>query len=441
MHMYDLIEKKKRGGALSRAELDGLVAGAVSGDIPDYQLSAFLMAVYFQGMTAEETADFTLAMAHSGEMADLHDLPGVKVDKHSTGGVGDKTTLTVAPIAAACGLVVAKMSGRGLGHTGGTVDKLESIPGFRTALSREEFHAIAQKTGICVAGQSGNLAPADKKLYALRDVTATVDSMPLIASSIMSKKLAAGADVILLDVKYGSGAFLSEPRDAVALAQLMAGIGAAAGRRTAALITDMDVPLGVTIGNSLEVCEAIETLRGYGPLDYTRVALELSTALLVLAGRGTPGECRAQAENALQSGAALAKFREMVVAQGGDPAYIDDSSRFPRAACIEPVAAPAGGYLRHMDTAAIGRTSVILGAGRERADEPIDHAAGIVLTRKTGDLVRQGDVLAYLHTNTPAALSEAREAYLQALSFGPEPPAPRAEIYAYVDERQVRLYE
>ena len=441
MHMYDLIEKKKRGGALSRAELDGLVAGAVSGDIPDYQLSAFLMAVYFQGMTAEETADFTLAMAHSGEMADLHDLPGVKVDKHSTGGVGDKTTLTVAPIAAACGLVVAKMSGRGLGHTGGTVDKLESIPGFRTALSREEFHAIAQKTGICVAGQSGNLAPADKKLYALRDVTATVDSMPLIASSIMSKKLAAGADVILLDVKYGSGAFLSEPRDAVALAQLMAGIGAAAGRRTAALITDMDVPLGVTIGNSLEVCEAIETLRGHGPLDYTRVALELSTALLVLAGRGTPDECRAQAENALQSGAALAKFREMVVAQGGDPAYIDDPSRFPRAACIEPVAAPAGGYLRHMDTAAIGRTSVILGAGRERADEPIDHAAGIVLTRKTGDLVRQGDVLAYLHTNTPAALSEARTAYLQALSFGPEPPAPRAEIYAYVDERQVRLYE
>ncbi len=440
MHMYELINKKKHGGTLNRAELDYIVSGTVSGAIPDYQLSAFLMAVCFQGMTPEETAELTLSMAHSGDMADLSAISGIKADKHSTGGVGDKTTLAVAPIAAACGLVVAKMSGRGLGHTGGTVDKLESIPGFRTALSREEFHAIAQKTGICVAGQSGNLAPADKKLYALRDVTATVDSMPLIASSIMSKKLAAGADVILLDVKYGSGAFLSEPRDAVALAQLMAGIGAAAGRRTAALITDMDVPLGVTIGNSLEVCEAIETLRGHGPLDYTRVALELSTALLVLAGRGTPDECRAQAENALQRGAALAKFREMVVAQGGDPAYIDDPSRFPRAACIEPVAAPAGGYLQHMDTAAIGRTSVILGAGRERAGEPIDHAAGMVLYHKTGSFVHKGDLLACLHTNRPETLPEAREAFLAALTFGAEAPSPRAEIYAYVDENQVILY-
>ena len=440
MHMYELINKKKHGGTLNRAELDYIVSGTVSGAIPDYQLSAFLMAVCFQGMTPEETAELTLSMAHSGDMADLSAISGIKADKHSTGGVGDKTTLAVAPIAAACGLVVAKMSGRGLGHTGGTVDKLESTPGFRTALSREEFHAIAQKTGICVAGQSGNLAPADKKLYALRDVTATVDSMPLIASSIMSKKLAAGADVILLDVKYGSGAFLSEPRDAVALAQLMAGIGAAAGRRTAALITDMDVPLGVTIGNSLEVCEAIETLRGHGPLDYTRVALELSTALLVLAGRGTPDECRAQAENALQRGAALAKFREMVVAQGGDPAYIDDPSRFPRAACIEPVAAPAGGYLQHMDTAAIGRTSVILGAGRERAGEPIDHAAGMVLYHKTGSFVHKGDLLACLHTNRPETLPEAREAFLAALTFGAEAPSPRAEIYAYVDENQVILY-
>ena len=259
MHIYDLIVRKKRGEALSRDELDYIVSGAVRGDIPDYQLAAFLAAVCFQGMTVQETADLTLSMAHSGDMADLSDIPGVKADKHSTGGVGDKTTLAVAPIAAACGLVMAKMSGRGLGHTGGTVDKLESIPGFRTALDSAEFRAIVRKTGLCIAGQSGNLAPADKKLYALRDVTATVDSMPLIASSIMSKKLAAGADVILLDVKYGSGAFLSAPKDAVELAELMVGIGTAAGRRTAALITDMDVPLGAAIGNSLEVREAVET--------------------------------------------------------------------------------------------------------------------------------------------------------------------------------------
>ena len=440
MHMYELINKKKHGGTLNRAELDYIVSGTVSGAIPDYQLSAFLMAVCFQGMTPEETAELTLSMAHSGDMADLSAISGIKADKHSTGGVGDKTTLAVAPIAAACGLVMAKMSGRGLGHTGGTVDKWESIPGFRTALSGEEFRSIVQKTGICVAGQSGNLAPADKKLYALRDVTATVDSMPLIASSIMSKKLAAGADVILLDVKYGSGAFLSAPESAVELARLMASIGAAAGRRTAALVTDMDVPLGNAIGNSLEVFEAVETLRGHGPEDYTRIVLELSSALLSLAGQGTPEACRRMAESAIQSGAALCKLREMVEAQGGDPTYIDDPSRFPRAAYLEPVTAPADGYLQHMDTAAIGRVSVMLGAGRERAGEPIDHAAGMVLYHKTGSFVHKGDLLACLHTNRPETLPEAREAFLAALTFGAEAPSPRAEIYAYVDENQVILY-
>lgn len=440
MHIYDLIVRKKRGEALSRDELDYIVSGAVRGDIPDYQLAAFLMAVCFQGMTVQETADLTLSMAHSGDMADLSDIPGVKADKHSTGGVGDKTTLAVAPIAAACGLVMAKMSGRGLGHTGGTVDKLESIPGFRTALDSAEFRAIVRKTGLCIAGQSGNLAPADKKLYALRDVTATVDSMPLIASSIMSKKLAAGADVILLDVKYGSGAFLTAPKDAVELAELMVGIGTAAGRRTAALITDMDVPLGAAIGNSLEVREAVETLRGHGPADYTRVSLALAASLLSLAGRGTPEDCRRMAEDAVQSGAAYAKLREMVAAQGGDPTYLDDPSRFPRAAHVVPVAAPAAGYLQRMDTAAIGRVSVTLGAGRERAGEPIDHAAGIVLSRKTGDYVRQGDVLAYLHTNAPAVLPEAQDAYLAALTFGEAAPPSRAEIYAYVTKDQVINY-
>lgn len=441
MHIYDLIVKKKRGEALSRAELDYIVAGAVRGDIPDYQLAAFLMAVCFRGMSTQETADFTLSMAHSGDIADLSGIPGVKADKHSTGGVGDKTTLAVAPIAAACGLTIAKMSGRGLGHTGGTVDKLESIPGFRTALDGEEFRAVVRKTGICVTGQSGNLAPADKKLYALRDVTATVDSMPLIASSIMSKKLAAGADVILLDVKYGSGAFLSAPDEAVELARLMVEIGTTAGRRTAALITDMDVPLGAAIGNSLEVQEAVETLRGHGPEDYTRVSLALAAALLSLAERGTPEVCRRMAEDAVQSGAAFAKLRAMVAAQGGDPAYLDDPSQFPRAAYVKPVTAPAGGYLQHMDTAAIGRVSVMLGAGRERAGDPIDHAAGIVLVHKTGDSVQKGDVLAYLHTNTPAVLPEAQDAYLAALTFGEAAPPSRAEIYAYVDEAGITLYQ
>lgn len=441
MTMYDLILKKKRGGALSRAELDYMIAGTVNGDIPDYQLSAFLMAVCFQGMTVQETADLTLAMAHSGEMADLSQIPGIKADKHSTGGVGDKTTLAVAPIAAACGLIMAKMSGRGLGHTGGTVDKLESIPGFRTDLSSEEFRFIVQKTGICVTGQSGNLAPADKKLYALRDVTATVDSLPLIASSIMSKKLAAGADTILLDVKYGSGALLAAPEDAVTLAERMVGIGTAAGRRTAALITDMDVPLGAAIGNSLEVCEAIDTLCGHGPDDYTRVSLELSAALLALAGLGTASDCRRMAENAIASGAAFAKFREMVEAQGGDPSYLDDPSRFPRAAYMKPVAAPVDGYLQHMDTAAIGRVSVLLGAGRERAGDPIDHAAGIVLAHKTGDYVRKGDVLAYLHTDIPAVLPETQDAYLAALTFGDDAPPSRAEVYAYVDKAGITLYQ
>ncbi len=432
MHMYDLITKKKRGQALTREELRFIVSGAVEGAIPDYQLAAFFMAVCFQGMDSRETTDLTLAMAESGETEDLSGLPGVKADKHSTGGVGDKTTLAVAPIAAACGLVIAKMSGRGLGHTGGTVDKLESIPGFRTALSGAEFRRIVEQTGICVSGQSGQLAPADKKFYALRDVTATVDSMPLIASSIMSKKLAAGADVILLDVKYGSGAFLSEPDDAVALARLMVDIGTGAGRRCAALVTDMDAPLGAAIGNSLEVREAVLTLRGQGPADFTRVCLELTAELLALAGFGTPEDCRRRAEESIASGAALSKLREMTAAQGGDPAYIDDPDRFPRAAHIVPVAAPRAGWLRHMDTAAIGRVSVVLGAGRETADAPIDHAAGIVLSHKTGDFVRAGETLAWLHTNDPDALPGTAAAYLAALEFGDEAPAPRRETYARV---------
>ena len=439
MRMYDLIQKKKHGGRLTRTELEELIRGAVDGSIPDYQLSALLMAVCFRGMTPEETADLTMVMADSGSRLDLSGIPGVRADKHSTGGVGDKTTLAVAPMAAACGLVIAKMSGRGLGHTGGTVDKLESIPGLRTAFSAAEFRRILAETGICVAGQSAELAPADKKLYALRDVTATVDSMPLIASSIMSKKLAVGTDVILLDVKYGSGAFLAAPEEAVALARLMVDIGTAAGRRTAALITDMDVPLGRAVGNSLEVREAVETLRGRGPGDYTRVCLDLTAALLSLAGFGTEADCRARAAASIADGSAFEKLRAMAAAQGGDPACLDDPELFPAAAYVMPVRAVRDGWLRHMDTAAVGRVSVTLGAGRETADAPVDHAAGIVLEKKTGDRVRSGDVLAWLHTNDEAALRSAAADYLAALEFGDEPPAPRKETYAYVTKDGVRF--
>ncbi|MCD7736659.1 MAG: thymidine phosphorylase, partial [Lachnospiraceae bacterium] len=319
MRMYDIIMKKRNGGILSEEEIRHLVAGFTNGDIPDYQMSAFLMSVYFQGMTDRETAVLADAMANSGERLDLSGLPGVKVDKHSTGGVGDKTTLIVAPIAAACGCTVAKMSGRGLGHTGGTVDKLESIPGTRTSLSREEFLDVVRRTGIAVTGQSGNLAPADKKIYALRDVTATIDSIPLIAASIMSKKLAAGSDCIVLDVKTGSGAFMKTAEDSIRLAETMVAIGVHNGKKIAALITDMDIPLGYQIGNSLEVEEAVRTLSGNGPEDLTEVSLALAAEMLYLAGKGEIASCREQARAAIDSGAALGKLEAMIEAQGGDP--------------------------------------------------------------------------------------------------------------------------
>ncbi|MDR1664289.1 MAG: thymidine phosphorylase [Clostridiales bacterium] len=441
MRMYDLILKKRRGSALSTGEIAYLIGGVTDGSIPDPQISAFLMAVCFQGMTPEETVEFTLAMARSGEMADLSAIKAVKVDKHSTGGVGDKTTLAVAPIVAACGAAVAKMSGKGLGHTGGTVDKLASIPGFKTELLREDFIRIVNETGLCVVGQSGALAPADKKLYALRDVTGTVDSLPLIASSIMSKKLAAGADCILLDVKTGSGAFMKTAEESVELAKAMVAIGEGAGKKTAALITDMDRPLGFAVGNALEVMEAAETLKGNGPGDFYELCITLSAHMLLQAGKGTSyGECRNLAENAVASGAAFHKLCDMVTAQGGDASSLSDYAKLPRAAGVRQVPAPASGYVQAMDTAGWGTASVVLGAGRAKAGDAIDYGAGIMLRKKPGDYVNAGETVAELYTNDEKAFPDAERIALRALTVGAGKPAEKPLIYAKVDADGVEYF-
>lgn len=432
MRMYDIILKKREGGHLAPEEIRFVIEGYTKGEIPDYQMSAFLMAVFFRGMTDEETGVLTQAMAHSGDMVDLSEIQGVKVDKHSTGGVGDKTTLIVAPIAAACGCRVAKMSGRGLGHTGGTVDKMESIPGMRTSLSEKEFVEIVNRTGISVTGQSGNLAPADKKIYALRDVTATVESIPLIASSIMSKKLAAGSDCILLDVKAGNGAFMKTTADAVQLAKKMVAIGEQNGRKTAALITNMDYPLGNKIGNALEVQEAAATLRGMGPEDLTEVCLALAENMLFLAQKGTPAKCRAMAWDAICSGRALEKLAAMVEAQGGDPDYIFHPERFGEAPVKADVAAPEEGYLQDMNTEGIGISAMMLGAGREKKEDAIDPLAGIVLCKKTGDYVKKGETLAVLYTSEESRLKDAEAKYFESVKIKGEKPKKEPLIYARV---------
>ncbi|MEG1849147.1 MAG: pyrimidine-nucleoside phosphorylase [Oscillospiraceae bacterium] len=438
MRMYDVIHKKREGGELSPEELQFFVAGVTDGSIPDYQTAALLMAIYFRGMTAAETAELTLRMAASGDQVDLSAIEGFKVDKHSTGGVGDKTTLIVAPIVAACGVRVAKMSGRGLGHTGGTVDKLESIPGFDTALSIERFFEVVQEVGVAVVGQTGNLAPADKKLYALRDVTATVESIPLIAASIMSKKLAAGADGIVLDVKTGSGAFMKTVDDSIRLAETMVAIGERLGRRTVALITDMDRPLGAAIGNSLEVIEAAETLRGNGPDDLTELCLELAANMLELSEHRDIAACRAQAKEALASGRGYARLKRMVAAQGGDPSVLDHPEKFPKAEFSRTVCAPRGGYLTAMDTERIGMASAVLGAGRETKEAPIDHAAGILLPVKPGQRVECGETLATLRTNQPDRLASAAEMLLDALVIGDKKPPEVPLIYARVSRDGVQ---
>ncbi|MCI8622500.1 MAG: thymidine phosphorylase [Provencibacterium sp.] len=432
MRMVDIIHKKREGGVLSEEEIRFWVEGYTRGEIPDYQVSALLMAILFRGMSPSETAALTLRMAASGEQVDLSAVPGVKVDKHSTGGVGDKTTLITGPIAAACGVPVAKMSGRGLGHTGGTLDKLEAIPGFRTTLEPERFLQIVRENGLSVIGQTRDIAPADKKLYALRDVTATVESLPLIASSIMSKKLAAGADAIVLDVKVGSGAFMKSESDARALAQEMVAIGERSGRRTVALITNMDVPLGHAVGNALEVREALETLRGGGEARLREVSLQLAANMLQLAGKGTLAECLSQAQAALESGRALEKFRGMVAAQGGDAAIADDPSRLPSAPCTRLVCAKADGFLSRIDTEACGLASCLLGAGRSRKEDAVDHGAGIVFAADYGQQVRAGDPLATLFTSRPEAFEEAERLVQEALILSPQRPPSQKLIYARV---------
>ena len=433
MRMYDVILKKRQGIELTDSELQWLIHGYVAGDIPDYQMSAFLMAVIFKGMAPKELGAFTMAMAHSGDMVDLSAIKGIKVDKHSTGGVGDKTTLVIASLVAACGGVVAKMSGRGLGHTGGTIDKMESIPGLRTELSEEEFRNQVNNIGVAVIGQSSNIAPADKKIYALRDVTATVDSIPLIASSIMSKKLASGADAILLDVKVGSGAFMKTIDDARLLAQAMVDIGNANGRLVKAVITDMDRPLGQAIGNALEIAEVIQTLKGRGPQDLTHECLVMATHLLVMSEKGDYDNCYSMVQTALQNGAGLAKLRELIVAQGGKGQVVDDTSLLGSARFTYDIRASKAGYIAHMNTEDCGIASVMLGAGRIVKDGPIDMTAGIVMHKKTGDAVVAGDVLATLYANDESLFEGAEKAYVQALTIGTEASTIGETILGFVE--------
>jgi len=440
MRMYDIILKKRNGGELSDEEIKYFVEGYTHGQIPDYQASALMMAVYFRGMSSFETATLTKYMAQSGDMVDLSSIPGIKVDKHSTGGVGDKTTMVVAPIVASCGVPVAKMSGRGLGHTGGTLDKLESIPGFSTTISSERFVDIVKRIGLCIIGQTANLAPADKKLYALRDVTATVDNISLIAASIMSKKIAAGSDAILLDVKTGSGAFMKTIEDSIRLAQEMVAIGEHAGRKTVALITDMDKPLGKAIGNSLEVAEAVDTLNSHGPSDFTEICIHLAANMLYLAQKGSLEECMHLARQALASGAALEKFREMVISQGGDVTVIDKTALFRKAPISHVVKAKGSGWISSMNTEQCGIASVVLGAGRESKEDMIDHSAGIVLEVKPGDWVNEGDPLAVLYTSRKNSVETAENILRKAISTSSERPPKKASIYARVSRDKVEMF-
>ena len=436
MRIYEVIAKKKYGQSLCDEEIRFFVDGFTKGEIPDYQAAALLMAICINGMNEQETVTLTDAMLKSGDIADLSSIPGVKVDKHSTGGVGDKTSLIIAPIVAACGVPVAKMSGRGLGHTGGTIDKLEAIPGFETSISPERFCEIVRSTGVSIIGQSGDIAPADKKLYALRDVTTTVDSIPLIASSIMSKKLASGSDAILLDVKTGSGAFMKTLDSSIELARAMVSIGTRSGKRVMALVTEMDVPLGRAIGNALEVQESIDTLRGNGPSDLTDVCIELASYMLLLAGAADTFEmCKNLVENAVSSGKAFDKFCEMVKQQNGDVSVVING--FKQADIVSPVISKQGGYIIKMDTEACGMASLALGAGRQCLNDCIDYSAGIVLNKKTGDKVEAGDTIAWLHTASVDKTHEANELLLSAITIAQTPPPELKTTLAVVTESEV----
>jgi len=433
MRAYDLIQKKRDGGELTPGEISALLSGYLAGEIPDYQMSAFLMAVYFRGMTPQETAEFTMAMVRSGRTLDLRAVRGIKVDKHSTGGVGDKTSLVLIPLVAAAGAPVAKLSGRGLGHTGGTIDKLESIPGFRTEMDVQAFIDQVNRIGCAIAGATADLVPADKKLYALRDVTATVDSTPLIAASVMSKKIAGGSDAIVLDVKTGSGAFMKTLGGARDLARTMVGIGTSVGRRTVAVITDMDQPLGRAVGNALEVAEAVETLRGAGPRDLRELCLVLGAQMVTLSGVArSPGEGRALLTKLLDGGGALAKLAEMVEAQGGQRRVVEDPRVLPVAPVQLPATAPSSGYVAAIDAQAIGLAAMGLGAGRAKKDDVVDPAVGIVLDKKVGDPVTAGDPLAVVHAADRARAAEAARRVQAAFRIAPQAAEMRPLIHEVI---------
>lgn len=433
MNVYEIIDKKKRGLELNQTEIEYLINGYVNNEIPDYQISAWLMAVYFQGMTDRELLALTNCMTKSGEIVDLSSIMGVKVDKHSTGGVGDKVTLVVAPIVAACGGKVAKMSGRGLGFTGGTLDKLEAIPGLKTALAEEEFFNMVNEIGLAVMGQSADIAPADKKLYALRDVTATVDSIPLIASSIMSKKLAAGSDKIVLDVTVGSGAFMKDKENAVQLAEKMVAIGNGAGKKTVAILTNMDVPLGKMVGNNLEVVEAIETLKGRGPEDLLAVVVEIASTMLYLAQIGTKEECMKKVKRVIADGSALEKLKLMVERQGGDGSYIENPDQFEKAIYQHEIIANNSGYIGKMNTEECGKAAVLLGAGREVKDDPIDMTAGIQFNKKTGDVVKQGDIVAIAYSSSKEKLQQGVQKISDIYDIVDKRPQVVPEIIGYIE--------
>lgn len=433
IRMVDLIEKKKMGEALSNEEIQWMIEGYTKGEIPDYQMSAMCMAIYFQGMTMEETITLTMAMRDSGDVLDLSGISGVKVDKHSTGGVGDKTTMALGPIIASLGVPVAKMSGRGLGHTGGTIDKLECFPGFTTALSEETFKENVNNIQIAVAGQTANLAPADKKLYALRDTTACVNQKSLIASSIMSKKLASGSDAIVLDVKVGNGAFMENAKDAEELARIMVDIGKGAGKQTHALITNMEQPLGYAVGNSVEVLEAIHTLQGNGPEDFREVVFALGKHMLMLAGKAsTEEEAIAMMEETIANGNALKKLHEFVAAQGGDASYVDDPSKLPLAEVVVEVEAPQDGYVSKLEARPIGHASMLLGGGRATKESDIDLAVGCILHKKIGDPVKKGESLCTVYARSnesaKAAVAEILGAYEFSDAFVEKPKMIYAEL-------------
>ncbi|HYO57936.1 thymidine phosphorylase [Archangium sp.] len=426
MRPYELIKAKRDGKRLAPEDIRAFIEAYTAGTVPDYQMSALCMAVFFRGLDAVELGAWARAMLESGEVVDLSDTPGVKVDKHSTGGVGDKVSVSLAPLAAACGVPVPMISGRGLGHTGGTVDKLLSIPGFRMDVPVPEYRRLVREVGCCLIGQTAAIAPADKKLYALRDVTATVDCIPLIASSIMSKKLAEGIDALVLDVKVGSGAFMKKVEDARTLARTMIGIGAEMGRKVTALLTDMNQPLGRAVGNALEVVEAVEMLRGRAPADYTEVTLALTAEMLVLGGKAaTVAEARQKLAKAVADGSAVRKLKEIVQAQGGDSRVIDDYALLPRARSTMDVLAPQDGFVTVIDTEAVGLAAVVLGAGRQRVDSVIDPAVGFTLVRKEGEAVKAGEPVVRVHYNDPAPLEEVKARLVAAYHFGPQAPAPR----------------